>query len=41
MPGKKMKIFCLSDAGFGFIKEAENEIALPASKYTVYYIEAK
>ena len=41
MPGKKMTVFSLSDAGFGKVREAENEISLPMSKYTVYYVEAK
>ena len=41
MPGKKMKIYGLCDAGFGLVKEVENSVSLPTSQYTVYYIEAK
>ena len=41
MPGKKMKIYGLSDGGFGLIKEVENTVSLPLSSYTVYHVEAK
>jgi hypothetical protein len=41
IPGKKIKIFGLSDGGFGYLKEAEGSVRLPLSKYTVYYIEAE
>ncbi len=40
VPGHKMKISALSDAGFGVVREAEDEISLPISKYTVYFVEA-
>ena len=41
MPGKRMKIYGLSDGGFGFLYDAEDELRLPTSQYTVYYVEAK
>ena len=40
MPGMKMEISSLSDAGFGKVLDATDEITLPLSAYTVYYIEA-
>jgi len=41
VPGKKIKIWGLSDGGFGYLKEAEGSVRLPLSKYTVYYVEAE
>ena len=41
IPGKKIKIWGLCDAGFGYIKEAEDSVRLPLSQYTVYYVEAE
>ena len=40
IPGYEMKISALSDAGFGVVREANDEISLPNSKYTVYFVEA-
>jgi hypothetical protein len=41
MPGKKMKIYGLCDAGFGLVREAEDGITLPISQYSVYYVVAE
>jgi len=40
MPGMKMEVFSLSDAGFGKVLDAVDKITLPLSSYTVYYVEA-
>lgn len=41
MPGKKMKIYGLCDAGFGLVREVSDVSTLPLSKHTVYYVEAE
>lgn len=41
IPDKKIKIWGLSDGGFGYLKEGEGSVRLPVSKYTVYYVEAE
>jgi hypothetical protein len=41
LPGKKFKIYGLSDGGFGLLFEGSDVIELPLSSYTVYYVEAE
>ena len=41
IPGKEIKVYGLCDAGFGLVREAKDNITLPLSQYTVYYVEAK
>ena len=41
MPGKRITVSALSDAGFGIVREAEDSISLPTSAYTVYFVEAR
>lgn len=38
--GCEMKIYALSDAGFGLVRTARDSITLPMSSYTVYFVEA-
>jgi len=41
MPGKKMRIHGLCDAGLGLVREAEDSVTLPMSEYSVYFVEAE